>query len=90
MIDICRCWSRAWSAIGRRMASAEDSSVALFSENSSESGRVTVVVPDPCTLVTVGTATTGTPIVLCDRGSGQVRSSVTHEAAPLARQMAIQ
>ena len=73
MIDTRRCWLRArwrWAAgCCRRSAGGSQ----LSNWNSSASGRLVVVVAvGPCTLVTAGTGTTGTGVVLREGGSGRV------------------
>ena len=63
----------------------------MSNANSSVSGRVvTVRASAQCTLVTAGTGTTGTGMVLREGGSGRSVSSMRQEAALLAWQIASQ
>ena len=73
------------------MVSAEGTRVELSNRKSSESGRLVIVlVPGPLTLVTTGTGTSGTGMMLREGGSGRSVSSILQEAAPLAWQIAAQ
>ena len=73
------------------MVSAEGISLELPNEKSSVPGRlVTKLFRGPRTLVTLGTGTGGTGMMLTEAGSGRAVSSMPQEAAPLVRQMARQ
>src|SRR5689334_16156195 len=76
--------------MGCRMVSAEGTRVELPYGNSSVSGNVIVLCRGPVTLVTTGTGTGGTGMVLCEGGSGRPVLSMLQEAAPLAWQIASQ
>src|SRR6266568_6105067 len=91
MMVTLRCWPRALAASGPRTAPAPGSSRAELNAKNSSAG--TVVRDRPCgpwTDVTGGNGTTGTGVVLRERGSGRVTRSTAQDAAPAAWQMASQ